>query len=99
MTSATIKNPRSKKKSEVKAKNYPDYKVLLHNDDGVYAGLVVELLQKHIPRMNETKAVSIMMEAHRTGTGLVITCHQELAEMYQDILRGESLTVSIEPII
>ena len=84
--------------NETVKKFHPNYRVLLHNDDGVYAGLVVEALQKHIPNMTETKAVSIMMEAHRTGTGLIIVCCQERAEAYEDILKSEGLTVSIEPV-
>lgn len=82
--------------SEVKPKFYPNYRVLLHNDDGVYAGLVIESLMKHIPHMSETKAVAIMMQAHQTGVGEVIVCNQEHAEMYQDLLQNDGLTVTIE---
>lgn len=84
--------------NETKKKFYPNYRVLLHNDDGVYAGLVVEALQKHIPNMSETKAVSIMMQAHQTGLGIIIVCCQERAEAYEDILKSEGLTISIEPV-
>lgn len=83
--------------SEVKKKFHPNYRVLLHNDDSVYAGLVMEALQKHIPHMNPTKATSIMMQAHTTGVGEVIVCAQEHAEMYQDLLQSEGLTITIEP--
>lgn len=84
--------------SETKKKFYPNYRVLLHNDDGVFAGDVMESLQKHIPNMNETKAISIMMQAHTTGIGEVIVCAQEHAEMYQDLLQNEGLTITIEPV-
>lgn len=84
--------------NETVKKFHPNYRVLLHNDDGVYAGLVVEALQKHIPNMSETKAISIMMEAHQTGKGLVIVCCQERAEAYQDVLQSEGLMITIEPV-
>lgn len=83
--------------SETKKKFYPNYRVLLHNDDSVWAGLVMEALQKHVPNMNETKATSVMLQAHNTGLGEVIVCAQEHAEMYQDLLQGEGLTITIEP--
>jgi ATP-dependent Clp protease adaptor protein ClpS len=83
--------------SEVKPKFYPNYRVLLHNDDGIYAGLVVEALKKHIPRMNDTKATAVMLQAHQTGVGEVIVCAQEPAEMYEELLKGEGLPISIEP--
>lgn len=83
--------------SETKKKFYPNYRVLLHNDDSVWAGLVMEALQNHVPNMSETKATSIMLQAHQTGIGEVIVCAQEHAEMYQDLLQGEGLTITIEP--
>ena len=83
--------------SETKKKFYPNYRVLLYNDDSVWAGLVMEALQKHVPNMNETKATSVMLQAHNTGLGEVIVCAQEHAEMYQDLLQGEGLTITIEP--
>jgi ATP-dependent Clp protease adaptor protein ClpS len=83
---------------EPKKKFYPNYRVLLHNDDSVFAGLVVEALQKHIPQMTETKAIAVMMEAHQSGAGIVYVCAQERAEAYQDVLQSEGLTISIEPV-
>jgi len=83
--------------SEVKPKHYPNYRVLLHNDDGILAGLVIEALKKHIPRMDDTKATAIMLQAHTTGIGEVIVVAQEVAEMYEELLKGEGLPISIEP--
>jgi ATP-dependent Clp protease adaptor protein ClpS len=36
-------------------------------------------------------------EAHRVGQAVVKSCHKELAELYEDRLQTEGLTVSIEP--
>jgi ATP-dependent Clp protease adaptor protein ClpS len=94
----TIAEPIQKQETNLQKKFYPNYRVLLHNDDSVFAGLVVNALQKHIPGMNETKAIAVMMEAHQSGTGIVIVCAQERAEAYEDVLKSEGLTISIEPV-
>lgn len=75
----------------------PPYKVILYNDDYNPMEHVVEALQKIISRVNEQKAVSIMLTAHTEGKAVVIECHKELAELYRDGLRGENLTATIEP--
>ena len=82
--------------SETNKKFSPNYRVLLHNDDGVYAGLVVESLQE-VMGYSETRCVSIMMEAHQTGKGEVTVCCEEHAEHYSDSLNAKGLTTSIEP--
>lgn len=94
----TISEPIQKQETNVQKKFYPNYRVLLHNDDGIFAGLVVDTLIKYIPGMSETKAITVMMEAHQSGTGIVIVCNQEHAEAYQVFLQGEGLTITIEPV-
>lgn len=81
--------------SEVKPKHYNNYRVLLRNDDSVWAGLVIEALMKHVS-INEQRATSIMLEAHQTGTGEIIVCAQEIAEHYEDVLKSEGLDVYIQ---
>lgn len=75
----------------------PPYKVILHNDDYNPMEHVVEVLRKVIPRMSVRRAVDLMMEAHTKGKAVVTKCHKELAELYQESLRAEGLTASIEP--
>jgi ATP-dependent Clp protease adaptor protein ClpS len=75
----------------------PRYRVLLHNDDHNSMEYVVEALVKTVTSLTVPQAVSIMMEAHTNGTGLVIVCAQEHAEFYSDTLKGHGLTSSIEP--
>ncbi|MGF1473436.1 MAG: ATP-dependent Clp protease adaptor ClpS, partial [Rubrobacteraceae bacterium] len=43
------------------------------------------------------RAVSIMLEAHTKGKAVATKTHKELAELYQDQLRSEGLTATIEP--
>lgn len=82
--------------SQVKPKHSPRYKVLLHNDDGVSAELVVRCLMQ-VCQLSETQAISVMMTAHTTGIGLIKVCDIEMAEFYVDALMSKSVPVTMEP--
>lgn len=43
------------------------------------------------------KATRVMWEAHTNGQAVAQTCHEELAELYEDRLRERGLITSIEP--
>lgn len=73
------------------------WNVILHNDWQNSMPRVVVILKKVIPGMTLKKAARIMYEAHTTGQALVKSCHRELAELYEQRLQGEGLSVSIEP--
>lgn len=75
----------------------PRYRVLLHNDDFNSMEHVVQTLMKTVPSLTQPQAVNIMMEAHNSGTALVITCAQEHAEFYCETLKMHGLTSTIEP--
>ena len=83
-------------KPEQKQKLYDPYKVLLHNDDANGMSYVVQSLLKALPQLSKQQAHDIMMEAHRQGVALVITCPLEHAEMYCDRLKSLGLVASIE---
>lgn len=74
----------------------PRYKVLLHNDDGVAAELVVMVLQE-VCQLSQTKSIAVMMEAHTTGVGLIKICDIEMAEFYVDGLMSKGVPASMEP--
>jgi ATP-dependent Clp protease adaptor protein ClpS len=80
-----------------KAKPDLPWNVILHNDWDNAMPRVVVILKKVIPGMTLKKATKIMWEAHTTGKALVKSCHKELAELYEERLLAEGLTVSIEP--
>tara|TARA_B100000212_G_C27353683_1_gene524825 strand:- start:656 stop:973 length:318 start_codon:yes stop_codon:yes gene_type:complete len=84
-----------KKPSELKNKS-PKYKVLLHNDPVNSMEYVATALRQVVPQLSEQDAISIMLEAHNTGVGLVIICDLEPAEFYSESLRSKGLTSSIE---
>ncbi len=87
--------PRERTRS--KSTTEPPYKVILHNDDYNPMEHVIKALLKVIPRMSESKATSIMIEAHTQGKAVAAKAHKEVAELYQDGLQSEGLTATIEP--
>ncbi len=84
-----------KKTTELRKKS-PKYKVLLHNDPVNSMEYVAVSLREVLPQLSEQDAISIMLEAHNTGVGLVIVCDLEPAEFYAESLRSKGLTTSIE---
>ena len=45
-----------------------------------------------MPQLSEQDAISIMLEAHNTGVGLVIVCDLEPAEFYSESLKVRPLS-------
>ena len=84
-----------KKPDQLKSKS-PKYKVLLHNDPVNSMEYVAASLREVVPQLSEQDAISIMLEAHNNGVGLVIICDLEPAEFYSESLRSKGLTSSIE---
>ena len=74
----------------------PKYKVLLHNDPVNSMEYVTVTLREVVPQLSEQDAISIMLEAHNNGLGLVIICDLEPAEFYSESLKSKGLTSSIE---
>ena len=84
-----------KKSAELK-KRSPKYKVLLHNDPVNSMEYVTISLREVVPQLSEQDAISIMLEAHNTGVGLVIVCDLEPAEFYSESLKSKGISSSIE---
>ena len=84
-----------KKPAELKSKS-PKYKVLLHNDPVNSMEYVTIALREVVPQLSEQDAISIMLEAHNTGVGLVIVCDLEPAEFYSESLKSKGISSSIE---
>ena len=74
----------------------PKYKVLLHNDPVNSMEYVTISLREVVPQLSEQDAISIMLEAHNTGVGLVIVCDLEPAEFYSESLKSKGISSSIE---
>lgn len=79
----------------------PMYKVLLHNDDKTPMDLVIEVLLT-IFRLDMSKAMDIMLEAHEAGVALIVVEPLERAEFHAEQVtslargRGFPLTVTYE---
>ena len=84
-----------KKTAQLKNKS-PKYKVLLHNDPVNSMEYVTTSLREVVPQLSEQDAISIMLEAHNTGVGLVIICDLEPAEFYSESLKSKGISSSIE---
>ena len=87
----------TEKKTEGVRKLSPRYKVLLHNDPVNSMDFVVSALRQVVPQLSEQDAISIMLEAHNSGIGLVIVCDIEPAEFYSEALKAKGLISTIEP--
>ena len=84
-----------KKPAELKNKS-PKYKVLLHNDPVNSMEYVTITLREVVPQLSEQDAISIMLEAHNNGVGLIIVCDLEPAEFYSESLKSKGISSSIE---
>ena len=74
----------------------PPYAVILYNDDTHAMDYVVAALVKSVPELSTEDAARVMLEAHRTGRGIVIVCPLERAELYRDRIHTFGLGVSVE---
>ena len=84
-----------KKTAALKNKS-PKYKVLLHNDPINSMEYVTNTLREVVPQLSEQDAISIMLEAHNNGIGLIIVCDLEPAEFYSESLKSKGISSSIE---
>ena len=74
----------------------PPWKVLLHNDDVNEMEYVVRTIIS-LTTIQETSAIEKVQEAHQAGLSLLLTTHQERAELFQQQFQSANLTVTIEP--
>ncbi len=96
MTATKIKK-EERTRTGNKTKRELPWNVILHNDWDNSMPRVVIILKKVIPGMTFEKAARIMLQAHTSGQALVKSCHKELAELYEERLQAEGLSVTIEP--
>ena len=92
-TTAPTRTPRP---SRTPPKQLPPWKVLLHNDDVNDMLFVVKTVMMLTP-LGKEESIVRTLEAHESGTSLLLTTHQERAELYRDQFTSRGLTVTIEP--
>ncbi|ERN42542.1 hypothetical protein KR51_00008640 [Rubidibacter lacunae KORDI 51-2] len=79
---------------ETARKPYPNFKVIVLNDDFNTFDHVANCLQKHIPGMTPDRARSLTEQVHFEGQAVVWIGPQEPAELYHQQLRREGLTMA-----
>jgi ATP-dependent Clp protease adaptor protein ClpS len=77
---------------------YPNYRVIVLDDDVNTFQHVVDCLVRHIPAMLPDKAWSLAQRIDSEGSATVWRGPQEQAELYHQLLGAEGLTMApLEP--
>lgn len=90
-SSPTIAPDRS---SQVIRKPYPNYKVIVLNDDFNTFQHVSDCLMKYIPGMTKDRAWKLTNQVHYEGQATVWVGPQEQAELYHTQLSRAGLTMA-----
>jgi ATP-dependent Clp protease adaptor protein ClpS len=93
-TMATLPTVVIEKSSQVISKPYPNYKVIVLNDDFNTFEHVAQCLMKYIPDMTSDRAWSLTKQIHYEGQAIVWVGPLEQAELYHQQLSREGLTMA-----
>jgi ATP-dependent Clp protease adaptor protein ClpS len=91
---ATAPTATPDRASQVVRKPYPNYKVIVLNDDFNTFQHVAECLMKYIPNMTSDRAWELTHQIDREGQAIVWVGPQEQAEFYHQQLGREGLTMA-----
>ncbi|HEY9695728.1 MAG TPA: ATP-dependent Clp protease adapter ClpS [Trichocoleus sp.] len=91
---ATAPTVTPERTSQVVQKTYPNYKVIVLNDDFNTFQHVAECLMKYIPGMTGDRAWDLTNQIHFEGQAIVWTGPQEQAELYHQLLSRAGLTMA-----
>ncbi|NES99928.1 MAG: ATP-dependent Clp protease adapter ClpS [Sphaerospermopsis sp. SIO1G2] len=80
--------------NQVTRKPYPNYKVIVLNDDFNTFEHVAKCLMKYIPEMSSERAWELTNQVHYEGQAVVWVGPQEPAELYHQQLRRAGLTMA-----
>ncbi|HEY9848605.1 MAG TPA: ATP-dependent Clp protease adapter ClpS [Leptolyngbyaceae cyanobacterium] len=92
MANAPIVAPE--RKSQVTRKTYPNYKVIVLDDDFNTFQHVHDCLVKYIPAMTSDRAWELTNQVHYEGQAIVWVGPQEQAELYHQQLSRAGLTMA-----
>ncbi len=90
-TAPTVAPERS---SQTVRKLYPNYKIIVLNDDFNTFKHVSECLMKYVPGMTSDRAWELTNQVHFEGQAIVWIGPQEQAELYHQQLRRAGLTMA-----
>lgn len=91
---ATAPAVAPQKSGQTVHKTYPNYKVIVLNDDFNTFKHVEECLVKYIPQMTRDRAHELTNQIHHEGQAIVWVGPQEQAELYHQQLSREDLTMA-----
>ena len=90
-TAPTVAPERS---SQTVPKLYPNYKIIVLNDDFNTFKHVSDCLMKYVPGMTGDRAWELTNQVHFEGQAIVWVGPQEQAELYHQQLRRAGLTMA-----
>jgi len=90
-TSPTVAPERS---SQTVRKEYPNYKIIVLNDDFNTFQHVAECLIKYVPNMTPDRAWELTNQVHYEGQAIVWVGPLEQAELYHQQLSRAGLTMA-----
>ena len=93
ITASTIA-PEKTTSPKVVRKNYPNYKVIILNDDFNTFQHVAHCLITYIPNMTSDRAWDLTNQVHFEGQATAWVGPQEQAELYHQQLLREGLTMA-----
>jgi ATP-dependent Clp protease adaptor protein ClpS len=82
------------KSSQTVQKTYPNFKVIVLDDDFNTFEHVHACLMAHIPGMTDARAWELTNQVHFEGMAIVWVGPQEQAELYHQQLRRDGLTMA-----
>ena len=82
------------KASQTVSKTYPNYKIIVLNDDFNTFPHVAECLMKYVPDMTSDRAWELTHQIHNEGQAIVWVGPQEQAELYHQQLSRAGLTLA-----
>ena len=90
-TSPTVAPERAR---QVVRKPYPNYKIIVLNDDFNTFQHVAECLMKYVPGMSSAHAWELTHQIHNEGLAIVWVGPMEQAELYHSQLSRAGLTMA-----
>jgi ATP-dependent Clp protease adaptor protein ClpS len=82
--------------AEQRVRQLPPFKVILHNDDVNTVDHVIVTIVKITP-LKLQEAVEKTLEAHESGSAVLLVTHRERAELYVEQFASRKLTCTCEP--
>lgn len=89
-----VTTPAAVQDRELLRQPYPNYRVIVLDDDVNTFQHVVEALVRHVPAMNPDRAWQLAHRIDEEGSAVVWSGPQEQAELYHQLLAADGLTMA-----